>query len=118
MRFLAACGLAAFSCITSITLAQDSPVAFTGAHIIPISGPEIDNGAIVVQNGKILAVGPANQVNIPEGTERHDATGKVIMPGLVDTHSHVGGPSGGDQSGAIQPDCRVIDSLNVRDAGF
>jgi imidazolonepropionase-like amidohydrolase len=40
------------------------------------------------------------------------------MPGLVDTHSHVGGGQGGDASGPVQPDVRILDSINVRDAGF
>jgi imidazolonepropionase-like amidohydrolase len=40
------------------------------------------------------------------------------MPGLVDTHSHIGGIGGADQSGPIQPDVRIHDSINVRDSGF
>ncbi len=40
------------------------------------------------------------------------------MPGLVDTHSHIGGPSGGDGSAPIQPDTRAADAINVRDAGL
>ena len=38
------------------------------------------------------------------------------MPGLVDTHSHIAGPRGADRSAPIQPDARVLDSLNMRDA--
>jgi imidazolonepropionase-like amidohydrolase len=96
--------------------AQDTPQAFTGAHIIPIVGNEIANGTIIVQGGKITAVGPAASTAIPANAQRHDASGKVIMPGLVDTHSHIGNVEGGDGSAAIQPDVRVIDSINVRDA--
>ena len=40
------------------------------------------------------------------------------MPGLVDTHSHIGGPAGGDGTAPINPDCRVIDAINVRDTGL
>jgi imidazolonepropionase-like amidohydrolase len=40
------------------------------------------------------------------------------MPGIVDTHSHVGGGSGGDGSGPIQPETRILDSINVRDNGL
>jgi len=47
---------------------------------------------------------------------RHDVSGKTLMPGVVDTHSHVGGVEGGDSSGPIQPDVRALDSINVRDA--
>jgi hypothetical protein len=102
---------------TTTAPTDQKPIAYVGARVIPIAGPEIDNGVLVVRAGKILAVGPADQVQIPDGAERRDVTGKVIMPGLVDTHSHIGGPSGGDASGAIQPDCRACDAINVRDAG-
>jgi len=40
------------------------------------------------------------------------------MPGLVCTHSHIGGPAAGDRSGPIQPGVRVLDSLNILDSGF
>jgi imidazolonepropionase-like amidohydrolase len=95
---------------------QPAPTVFTGAHIIPIAGPEINNGVLVVSNGKIVAIGAAGSVTIPTGAKTVDATGKIIMPGLVDSHSHIGEPEGGDASSPIQPDVRVLDSINVRDA--
>ena len=98
--------------------AQDTPVAFTGATMIPIQGSPIENGAIVVHQGKITAVGPASAVPIPADAQRFDETGKVIMPGLICTHSHIGGIGGADSSAPIQPDIRIYDSLNVRDSGF
>ncbi len=95
--------------------AQDRPVAFTGARLIPISGPEIASGVLVVERGKIVAAGPAAAVTIPANAERRDASGKTIMPGFVDTHSHIGGVDGGDSSASLHPGVRVIDSINVRD---
>ena len=92
--------------------------AFTGAHIIPVDGQEIENGTLVVRDGKIVSVGPAEVVEIPRRAQRHDVSGMVIMPGLVDTHSHIGEPSGGDRSAPMQPETRVLDSINPRDAGF
>src|SRR5437588_11604796 len=85
------------------------PVAFTGAKIIPIAGPEIDAGVLVISQSKILAVGPAATTKIPDGATKIDVTGKIIMPGLVDSHSHIGEPEGGDTSAPIQPDVRVLD---------
>ena len=96
--------------------AQELPQAFTDARIIPIVGDEIPNGTLIVQGGKITAVGPAASTAIPANAQRHDASGKIIMPGLVDTHSHIGNVEGADGSAALQPDVRVIDSINVRDA--
>jgi imidazolonepropionase-like amidohydrolase len=95
-------------------LAQDAPVAFTGARIIPITGPEITDGVLIVQDGRILTLGPAGSMKIPGGAKRVDLRGKVVMPGLVDSHSHIGGPEGGDSTAPINPDIRVLDSVNPR----
>lgn len=91
---------------------------FTGAHIIPIDGPEIPVGTLVIENGMIRELGPAASVRIPDDAIRHDVSGQVIMPGLVDTHSHIGEVEGADASAPIQPDVRVLDSINARDAGI
>lgn len=96
-------------------VAQDKPQAFLGARIIPMEGAEIENGVLIVQGGKILAVGGPGTA-IPADAVRHEAQGKVIMPGLVDTHSHIGSPEGADSTAPIQPDVRVSDSLNLRSA--
>jgi imidazolonepropionase-like amidohydrolase len=96
--------------------AQDTPLAFTGGRIIPIAGPEIADGVLVVQGGRIVAAGAAGSVRIPEGAKRIDLSGKVVMPGLVDSHSHIGSPEGADSSAPIQPDVRILDALNMRDA--
>lgn len=98
--------------------AQGRATVFTGARIIPIAGPEIPNGVLVVQNGRITAVGASGSVNIPSGADTVDLAGKVVMPGLVDSHSHIGEVSGADSSAPIQPDARVLDALNVRDSGI
>lgn len=94
--------------------AQTAPTAFTGARIIPITGPEITDGVLVVQNGKIVAVGPTASTKLPSNAVKVDAKGKVIMPGLIDSHSHIAQPEGGDASSPIQPDVRILDSVNVR----
>ena len=110
--------LAALTCLCGACHAQDRHYAFVGARIIPIAGPQIERGVLVVQDDKIIAVGAEGSVSIPAGAKRIDATGKVIMPGLVDTHNHIGGIGGADSSGPIQPDVRIYDSLNVNSSGF
>lgn len=110
------CGL---TLLTAAALhAQENPVAFTGATIIPISGAPVENGLLLVQHGKITAVGDAATVRLSSEVQIIDVTGKIIMPGLVDSHSHIGGGSGGDSSSPIQPETRVLDSINVRDPRF
>ena len=112
--------LAALLGLTASVNAQEKPQVFTGAQIIPISGAPIARGVLVVAGGKIIAVGAADKIAIPADAEIHDVTGKVLMPGLVDSHSHIGSGSGGDGSGPIQPETRVLDSLdlNVPEGSF
>jgi imidazolonepropionase-like amidohydrolase len=90
--------------------------AFTGAEIIPIVGDPIPSGTLVVSDGKIVAVGA--DIDVPADATVHDISGKVVMPGLVDTHSHIGGGWAADRSSPIQPDVRNLDSIDVRAAGF
>ncbi len=99
-------------------VAQEGPVAFSGAKLIPISGAEIADGTLVVQGGRIHAIGPTGSVAIPDGATVRDVSGRVILPGLICTHSHVGQPSGGDSSSAIHPEARVLDSWNMRHASI
>ncbi len=96
--------------------AQPKPIAFTGATIYPISSPPIENGTLVIQNGKILAIGSA--VTIPSDATRIDASGKIITAGFVDTHSHIGGGDGGDASAPIHPSVRILDAIDVRNDTF
>ncbi|MCA1622355.1 MAG: amidohydrolase family protein [Acidobacteria bacterium] len=93
---------------------QQKPTAFIGARIIPVSGQPIEDGILIVQNGKITAVGDARTVRLSSNVQRIDIKGKVIMPGLVDSHSHIGEGSGADGSSPIQPEVRLLDSVNPR----
>lgn len=102
----------------AVPAAHGEPLAFIGARIIPVAGDEIEQGTLLVDGSKIVAVGPVESVPIPDDARRIDVEGRVIMPGLICTHSHVGGIGGADGSGPIQPGVRIFDSLNVLDSGF
>ncbi len=95
-----------------------TPKAFVGGRVLTMEGDPIENGVLVIKDQTILAVGPADEIEIPDGAERIDCAGNVIMPGLICTHSHIGGIGAADGSGPIQPGVRVMDSLNVHDSGF
>src|ERR1700683_3930560 len=66
--------------------AQDQPVALKGAKLLTITHGTIDNGTVVMQGGKITAVG-AN-VAIPANAQIIDATGMTIYPGLIDSETN------------------------------
>src|SRR5271169_1156098 len=90
---LAAVVLAGFS----LAAAQDSPPthqlqAWVGARVIDGTGkPAVENATLLVRDGRIEAVG--NRVKIPAGAQRIDATGKTIIPGLINAHGHVNDPA-------------------------
>lgn len=79
--------------------AAQQPIALVGARLITVSGDKgaelvIEDGAIVVDGQRIVGVGPTDSMPIPENASIIDATGKTIMPGLIDTHYHRIGGSG------------------------
>src|SRR3954467_15647944 len=77
---------AVFAAVASVSSAQT--IAITGGKVYPVSGPPIENGTVVITNGKIAAVG-AN-VAIPAGAQRIDATGKIVTPGFVNSATQLG----------------------------
>jgi imidazolonepropionase-like amidohydrolase len=83
-RFAAALALAAMLAMP----AAAQTIAITGGKVYPVSGPPIENGTVIIINGKISAVG-AN-VPIPAGAQRIDATGKTVTPGFVDASTQLG----------------------------
>ena len=69
----------------------DEVRAFVGAKLIDGTGAEpMENAVMVVEAGRVVAVGDAGQVAVPAGARVVDVRGKVIMPGLINAHGHVG----------------------------
>lgn len=100
-------------------------LAISGGKIHTVTGPTLEQGTILIKQGKIIAVG--DQVEIPAGCPVVDATDQVLMPGLIDTHSHVGifeeihrieGGDGNETTDPITPYLRAIDAINPDDLAF
>ncbi len=68
--------------------AEDAPLAITNARIVTVSGPVIERGTVVVEKGRIAAVGP--DVAVPPGATVVDGAGKTLYPGLFDALTTIG----------------------------
>lgn len=79
--------IAAAAAVLAALPAGAQTIAITGGTVHPISGPPIQNGTVIIQNGRITAVG-AN-VAVPAGATRIDATGKVVTPGLFESSTNM-----------------------------
>jgi 3-mercaptopyruvate sulfurtransferase SseA/predicted amidohydrolase len=69
--------------------------AFVGARIVNGSGTApLENAVLVVENGRVTAVGPAASTRVPTGAEKVDVAGRTIVPGFINAHGHVGDTRG------------------------
>lgn len=70
--------------------AQEASTAFTDVTVLPMdSDRQLTGHTVVVQGGRITAVGPSATVRVPAGATRIDGRGKFLMPGLAEMHAHV-----------------------------
>jgi imidazolonepropionase-like amidohydrolase len=107
--------------------AQGPATVYRGATVLTAAKGEIPEADLLVRGGKIIVVGKRGDVAIPDGAEIVNLGGKVIIPGLVDTHSHIGiypRPSveahedGNEATGAVQPGLRALDAIWPDDPGI
>lgn len=108
------------------SLAVAADLAVVHATVLPISGPPIVDGTVLVEDGRITAVGAG--LAVPEGTpEVVDATGMFLMPGIIDLHSHMGvypwphgdaHADGNEMIHPITPHVRAEDGVRVADPAF
>lgn len=70
------------------TLAQDKEILIKNATVMTASHGTIENGSVLIRNGKIAAVGKASEVKAGANAKVIDATGKFVTPGFIDSHSH------------------------------
>jgi imidazolonepropionase-like amidohydrolase len=100
-------------------------VAITGGYVVPVAGEPIEGGTVLIQDGKIVAVGV--DVEVPDGVPVVDAAGGWVLPGFVEAHGHLGvfeegeGWAGQDTNEMTDPNgarLRALDGLNAADQGF
>jgi imidazolonepropionase-like amidohydrolase len=100
--------------------------AITGGRVVPVTGEPIEGGTVLLDAGKIVAVGGPD-FEVPDGAEVVDASGKWVLPGFIDAHAHVGlaeeaeGWAGLDVNEMTKPVTayvRALDAINPADQGF
>src|SRR5688572_7152217 len=98
-----------------VSAAAAAPVVFEHATVHPVSSAVLLDGVVVVDEGKVVAVGASGSVTLPEGATRIDLTGKHLIPGLVDTHSHIGATFSdlNEATGPLLPGLSSVDTLDV-----
>ncbi len=73
--------------------AAGTVIAFVGVNVVPMDSERVvENQTVLVENGHIAALGPAGEVEIPEGATGIDGAGKYLMPGLAEMHGHLPNP--------------------------
>lgn len=116
--FFLICGII----VTAATVAGHAQLAVRGETVWTMAGAPIQNGVVLLNNGKIEAVGPAAQIKIP--TNYRVVSAKVVTPGLIDAHSVIGlngylnqphDQMALDGGSPMQPELRAIDAYNAEE---
>lgn len=108
--------------LTTVIQPVEAQIAVKGETVYTLNGNSIQNGVVLINDGKIEEVGSENQLRIPDTYEVYEA--KVVTPGMIDAHSVVGLSGYYNQqhdqdqletSNAVQPELRAVDSYNARE---
>ncbi|WP_353892723.1 amidohydrolase [Proteinivorax hydrogeniformans] len=100
-------------------------IAITNGKIFTMANETLENGTVLIKDGKIEEVG--ENIDIPKDAEVIDAKGQVVMPGLIDAHSHIGifeeamgfeGADGNETTHPSTPHLRAIDAVNPMDTAL
>ncbi len=104
------------------TIDPPKVVAITGGRLLTVSHGTIENGVVILENGKISAVGTVASIKVPKGAQIFDAKGMTVYPGLFDAETHLGlteveaDENSNDLvelSDEIQPQMRVVDAFRA-----
>lgn len=100
-------------------------IAIVNGKVMTVTNGTYDPGTVLVEGGRIVAVG--QEIEIPEDAEIYDAAGKVVMPGLIDPHCHVGifhdgvgweHADGNEMTDPVTPHLRALDAVHPEEPAF
>src|SRR5688500_12952634 len=112
--------LALFATLHHAPLAQTakpSVVAIRGGTILTVTKGTIENGVVVLRDGKIAAVGGAD-TDIPSGAEIVEAKGRFVSPGIIDAHSHIAAESINEGGTTVSSMTGIEDVLDPTDVAI
>ncbi len=90
---------------------QSGGLALVGAKILPMRGEDLEKGTILIREGKIEGIGP--RLSVPDGFERLNLEGRVVMPGMIDLNAYLGAYGELHENiHALTPDIRAADAFN------
>lgn len=90
-----------------------------GGKLLTVSHGTIENGVLVMQDGKIMAVGPAGTVSVPSDAQVIDVTGMTVYPGLIDSETHLGLVEileGGSSTDLVETSDEIMPQMHAADA--
>ncbi len=105
-----------------VPAAEPTHLAVRGQTIYPMAGPPIADGVVLIENGKIVAIGQAGEIAVPPGYRVLEAA--IVTPGLIDGHATAGltgiynqkqDQDQQENSAPIQPELRALDAVNIRE---
>ena len=105
--------------LCSVAAGQQKAIVLRGGKLLTVSHGVIENGVLVMENGKIAAVGTTSSVPIPKGARVIDATGMTVYPGLIDSETALGlteisaEPTTND---LVEPSDEIMPHMHVYDA--
>ncbi|HHW02436.1 MAG TPA: amidohydrolase [Thermoanaerobacterales bacterium] len=100
-------------------------IAVVNGRIYTMAKSILQKGTVIIDGGKICEIG--EDIDIPEGAQIIDASGKYVFPGFIDAHSHIGifeeavgeiGEDGNEWTDPVTPHLRALDAVNPADKAF
>lgn len=106
-----------FGSQTHEAIAQEKgSVLITNARVLTITGDDPENTDILVRDGTITEIG--QKLSAPRGIETIDATGKYVMPGIIDAHSHLNGVDINEATDPVTPMVTMKESIDPNDVAI
>ncbi len=104
--------------LTTMTTAQvqTGDVLIQNGTVITITNGTLENTDVLIQDGKITQIG--ENLAAPSGVETVDASGKFVMPGIIDAHSHIAGTSINEGTAQVTSEVSMEDVVNPLDVGI